>query len=144
MDPTTLAALDELPPLSDTLNTNLTTSPSTTSPPPSSFLVTDRIGQGAIWNAFTVQLADGSVAVLKVTCMSAYVACDGDWEEGTEVRKYVVQDVRAHLALDDLSCTPKMLGVWAGLDAEGLEYWALLEEHAGEPVVVDALSEEQR
>lgn len=137
MDTTALAALDELPVLTPS------SLPSPTLPL-QVVEVTDRIGQGAIWNAFTITLANGTTAVLKVTCVSAYTEAQDEWSESAQVRKYVVKDVQAHLKLDGLSCTPKMLGVWAGMDVEGMEYWALLEEHAGEPVDVATLNVEQK
>jgi hypothetical protein len=116
-------------------------------PPASeSVQVTERIGQGAIWNAFATSSPSTAdiPSVLKVTCVSAYRdQADGDWEV-EEVRKHIVKDILAHRILDDVPCVPRLLSVWAGVDSQGREYWATVEEDAGRPVDVDSMTDAQK
>jgi len=107
--------------------------------------VTERIGQGAIWNAFAVKSPESLEShVLKVSCVTAYQdQVDGDWEVA-EIRKHIVQDILAHRLLDETPCVPRLLSVWAGVDNEGREYWATVEEDAGRPVDVEDMSDEQK
>jgi hypothetical protein len=127
--------------------------------------VTERIGQGAIWNAFAVPTPVAGLSasssstssssspsttadtpsVLKVTCVDAYLdQPDGEWEV-EQVRQHIVKDIMAHGMLDNsVHCVPRLLGVWAGMDAEGREYWAIMEEDAGRPVEVEDMSDAQK
>lgn len=114
--------------------------------PPTSVVVsvTERVGQGAIWNGFIASTPSTPSAILKVTCVSAYASqADGDWEV-EEVRKHIVKEILAHRTLQNVSCIPRLLSIWAGVDAEGREYWATMEEDAGRPVDVDTMTVDQK
>jgi hypothetical protein len=106
--------------------------------------VTERVGQGAIWNVFKVSnpASGGSPQVLKVTGVQSNTEHNYTPDD---VRRCVANEIMVLKKLEDVDHIPRLVEVWAGGDPQGCEYWALLVEDAGDPLLsVDELTARQK